>query len=102
MVSSAVASALAWQLGLLVPQPPLAGLYLLGVRTGRVAPWFTPMIVLAALPLASLVVGGLGLRRAEPVRWRWHVALTVVGIAEGLWAFVSTAAIGLAIGLRSG
>ena len=95
-----MASALAWQLGLLLPQPPLAGLYLLGVRTGRVEPRFAPMIVLAALPLASLVVGGLGLRRAEPGRWRWHVVLIVLGVVEGLWAFVSTAAIGLAIGLR--
>ena len=96
-----MANALAWQLGLLVPQPPLAGLYLLGVRTGRVEPWFAPMIVLAALPLASLVVGGLGLRRGDG-RWRWHVALIAIGVVEGLWAFISTAAIGLAIGLRSG
>jgi len=60
------------------------------------------MIVLAALPLASLVVGGFGLRRAEPKRWRWHAVLIAVGIVEGLWAFLSTESVGLAIGLRSG
>jgi hypothetical protein len=97
-----VADALAWQLGLLVPQPPLAGLYLLGIRAGRVEPRFAAVLLLAALPLTSLVVGGLALRRAGSTRWRWHAALIVVGVVEGLWAFLSTAAVGIAIGLRSG
>jgi hypothetical protein len=91
-----------WQVALLLPQPPLSILYLLLIRAERVPPRFAPVVVLAVLPLASLVVGIRRWVRSHPPRGRRELALLAVSLLELAWAVLSAAVVGFAIALQSG
>ncbi len=56
--------------------------------------------MLALLPLASSVVGGLALARGAERR-AWHGALLAAAVLELVWAAVVATVVGWAIGLRS-
>jgi hypothetical protein len=85
---------------LVLPYPPLSLLYLLAVRWERVEPSFTPLVLLAALPLAAVVLGIRGLLGGR--ERGWHAALLAVAVVELLWAVMASAMIGFAIAARSG
>jgi hypothetical protein len=70
------------------------------VRWERLAPSFTPLTLLATLPLAALVLGVVGLRQGRARAA--HGALVAVAVLELLWAVFASAMIGFAIAARSG
>ena len=82
----------AWQTVLLLLQPPLTLAYLLAVRGGWVAPSYTPVVILALLPLAVLM-----LARGAGRRW-----LVVAAVLELGWALLAAMSIGFAIAWRLG
>ncbi len=88
-------SARGWQLLLLLPQPPLTLLYLLAIRSQRVRPSFTPVILLGLLPVAALVVAVVAVRPRQPMA----LLLAVLEIAL---AVLAAAMVGFAIAWRSG
>jgi hypothetical protein len=72
------------------------------VRAEHLRPSFAPIIGLAALPLASALVGVAGLRRGRPAPRGWHAALLAAAVLELAWAVVAAAVIGWAIAWQSG
>ena len=81
---------------LLVPAFPLSVAYLLAIRWQLAPPGFAPIIALALLPTAYILVvvaGGLGRGRAV------RLALAALELA---WCALGAAVVGTAIGLRSG
>ena len=97
------AGALAWQALLLVPEPVLSLAYLVAVRAECLRPSFVPIVVLAAFPLASAVVGARHLRAAGAgVTRRSGIVLLVVAALELVWAVVAAMMVGFAIAWRSG
>jgi len=87
--------------GLLLPFPPVSLLYLLAVRADRVTPALGPMAVLAALPLAALVLGLFALGR-RPRGAQRQFMLLAAALAEILWALCAVAMMGFAVARRSG
>jgi hypothetical protein len=74
--------------------------YVLAIRADRLSPRFGPIVVLAALPLAALVLGLIAVRRR--VRRRPHVMLLTAAFAELLWALCTLAVLGFAVVRHSG
>ena len=95
--------ALGRQALLLVPEPVLSLVYLVAIRAERLSPRFAPIVLLAAFPVASAVVGARCLRTAGPgAPRRWGIALLAVAGLELVWALVATMMVGFAIAWRSG
>jgi hypothetical protein len=98
-----VPGAFAWQALLLVPEPVLSLAYLVAIRAERLHPSFVPIIVLAAFPLASAVVGARRLRASGAgVTRRLGIVLLAVAALELVWAVVAAMMVGFAIAWRSG
>ncbi len=91
---------LRWEVGLLLPFPPLSLLYLLAVRAERLAPRFEPLAVVAVLPLAAAVLGIVALRRS--IRVQRQAIMLAAALAEILWALCTLAMLGFAVARRSG
>jgi hypothetical protein len=85
---------------LALPYPALSLAYLFAVRSEWVAASFVPLVVMAALPVASIVVGWRGLRTGGPRAW--HGALIAVAALDLVWAVVASAMVGFSIAWRSG
>jgi hypothetical protein len=86
---------------LLIPQPVLTSLIVLGVRLRRIEPTYAPVLIVAALPLAAAIIALAGLRdtRYSPRR-NW--AVLAISLVELCWAVMALAIIGFAIALHSG
>lgn len=95
--------ALAWQALLLVPEPLLSLAYLGAIRAERLQPSFMPIVVLAAFPLASAVVGARRLQATSAGTTR-RSGIVLLGVAalELVWAVVAAMMVGFAIAWRSG
>ena len=85
------------QIALLVPQPPLALLYLTRLRFGRVAPTFFPLLLLALFPLAALLLAAWRLRRSEARAPGLEAALVGLSIAELVWAMAGLMLVAVAL-----
>ena len=96
-----VSSLVRWQIGLLLPFPPLSLLYLLAVRAERLAPGFGVLLGLMLLPLASLVVGVFAVR-GRRAGLRTQVVLLAIAVAELVWAVLALAMAGFAVAWHSG
>ncbi len=85
----------AWRLALLLPHPPLSLLYLLAIRTGRLPAVVAVAVALAVLPLLSLLLGLRG-RTEDPTHGHGSRWLTVLAVAELLWALLCIAIVNVA------
>ena len=86
---------------LLIPQPPLALAYLAGIRTEVVAPSFVPVILFAAFPLVAVIGAVVKLWNRNAAR-RHNWGVLAIGVMELVFAVMTCAIVGFAIGLRSG
>jgi hypothetical protein len=86
---------------LLIPQPLLALAYLAGIRTDVVAPSFVPVILFAAFPLVAVIAAVVSLRNRNAAR-RSNWSVLALGVMELVFAVMTCAIVGFAIGLRSG
>lgn len=72
------------------------------IRARTLRPSFIPLLVLAILPIASIVLGVRALLRGPaPALRRWHLVLVLVGALELVWTVFAQAIVGFAIGLQS-
>lgn len=81
---------------LLLPEPPLALAYLVGVHTRIIEPGFAPLLIIAALPLAAAAIAVAGLRTAHHSRRR-NWAVLSISLVELLSAGLSLAAVAFAL-----
>jgi hypothetical protein len=86
---------------LLIPQPPLSLLYLWAVRERLVSPAFTPLMLLAVLPLLALVACVFQSQHEDSGRAR-RVTILAIAVAELSWAVLSLAIVGFAKAWRIG
>lgn len=87
---------------LLLPTPPASLLYLLAIRGGDAAPAFGPLVALALLPIAAAAAVLPAARRGRRPSRRLVATVLVAALLELAWLTVAAAAVGMAIGLRSG
>lgn len=90
-----------WQVLLLLPHPPLSLLYLTAVREERIAPSFTPLLVLGAFPVFAALASTVRFARSRRLD-RVQLALAGLAAIEVGWAVLALAMAGFTIAWRSG
>ncbi|GIW42617.1 MAG: hypothetical protein KatS3mg076_3194 [Candidatus Binatia bacterium] len=87
---------------LLSVHPVISVGYLLSIRRELLPPSFVPALLLAVLPVLSILLGTSRYRTLDLEGRRTQWILFVLAAAELLWAVVALAMVGFAVALRSG
>lgn len=85
---------------LLLPQPLLSTLYLLGVRARLIEPSYLPLLLMAVFPLSTAMIAVAGLREATCSRRR-NGAVLEISIVELISAALLVTAVALGLSAQT-
>lgn len=94
-----MSSSFAWQIALLMTQPPLSAAYLLWMRAGAPASRLA-VAIFALLPAVAFAIGWRSRSRLDAEQRRWNSALLGLAIVEIAWSGVTLAIVDFAAAWR--